>query len=162
MINLICEGTQTNYVEAFIAFFVVMTIIGFVLIMVDKKRWKAHVSRSEEMIAIREGKRTPSQTEEENNDSEENADIKGKKKKKKSSDSKYEYAGRIKDRVLIPFAILFGGIGELLGMIIFRHKWYNPVYKIGMPIIAAINLAFMIIITFAFLGVSGNGFHFNM
>ncbi len=158
MINLICEQSKTNYTEVFVAFFVIMTIIGFVLIMVDKKRWKAHVSRSNEMIEMRKGKKAEQAPETEDAEA---TDKKGKKKKTKASSQNYEYEGRIKDRVLISFAILFAGIGELLGMIIFRHKWYNPVYKIAMPIIAAINLAFMIIIIFAFLSVGGDGFQFT-
>lgn len=154
MISLICESTKTNYFEAVIAFFVIMTIIGFILILVDKKRWKAHVARSNEMIEVRGGRKSADETleaEEENQDGKE----KKKKSKSKKSDGKYEYEGRIKDRALIPIAILFGGIGELLGMIIFRHKWYSKVYKIGMPIIACINFAFMFIIAFAVKGIGG-------
>lgn len=153
MISLICESTKTNYFEAVIAFFVIMTIIGFVLILVDKKRWKAHIARSNEMVAMRSGKKVVDESIEEEN---ENQDGKGKKKKSKSKSSEeYEYEGRIKNRALITIAILFGGIGELLGMIIFRHKWYSKVYKIGMPIIAAINFAFMFIIAFAVKGIGG-------
>lgn len=162
MINLICETSTegTNYLQAIIAFFVIMTIIGFVLIMIDKKRWKAHVARSNEMNEMRSRKKVEPEAEVEDGDVD-SKDGKKKKKKAKSSSQGYEYEGRIKDRALIPIAILFGGIGELLGMIIFRHKWYSNVYKIAMPIIAFINLAFMIIICFAFLGVGGDGFHFT-
>lgn len=153
MISLICESTKTNYFEAVIAFFVIMTIIGFVLILVDKKRWNAHVARSDEMLEMRGWKKSANETVEGES---ENQDKEGKKKKSKLKGSEeYEYEGRIKNGALITIAILFGGIGELLAMIIFRHKWYSKVYKIGMPIIAAINFAFMFIIAFAVKGIGG-------
>ena len=53
-------------------------------------------------------------------------------------------AWRIPEKVLILLAAFGGGIGALLGMIVFRHKIRKPKFFFGVPAI----LAFEIIIFF--------------
>lgn len=74
------------------AFIVVMNIVGFFLIKVDKKRLQ---------------NKEP----------------------------------RIKEVLLFVIAGLSGGVGELLSMLIFRHKTYKWYFKLFMPIIAVLNIA---------------------
>ncbi len=61
---------------------------------------------------------------------------------------------RIKESTLFWVAVLFGGVGTTLGMIIFRHKTKHWYFVVFMPILAVINvLAFYFLFTFT-LGIS--------
>lgn len=139
MIRLLCE---TNiYQESLVSFFVIATIVGFILIYVDKKRLKEHIARSNELLY-------PNDTER----------VEEKKKKKKTEELKeFEYNGRIKDKTLIICAFLCCGLGELVGMLVYRHKWYKKSFKIGMPIIALLNIAFFVLMYFAFMEMGADG-----
>lgn len=139
MIRLLCE---TNiYQESLVSFFVIATIVGFILIYVDKKRSKEHIARSNELISPH------------------SADIVEEKKKNEKTDNlkEFEYNGRIKDKTLIICAFLCCGLGELIGMLVFRHKWYKNSFKIGMPIISLLNIAFFVLMYFAFMEMGADG-----
>lgn len=160
MIGLLCE--MNVYQQSFISFFVIATIVGFVMIYVDKKRWKEHTARSAEMM---KAKTKSDVIASEESDETATATIDGKKPKKTKKETKepYEYEGRIKDRFLFSLAIaLCCGFGELLGMTFCRHKWYKPQFKIGMPIIALFNIGFIILMIFACAEIGGSGiFHWT-
>ena len=47
---------------------------------------------------------------------------------------------RISESNLLGIAILGGGIGEIIGMVAFRHKTKKAQFKIGLPIIVIINI----------------------
>ncbi len=139
MIRLLCE---TNiYQESLVSFFVIATIVGFILIYVDKKRSKEHIARSNELISPH------------------SADVVEEKKKNEKTDNlkEFEYNGRIKDKTLIICAFLCCGLGELIGMLVFRHKWYKNSFKIGMPIISLLNIAFFVLMYFAFMEMGADG-----
>lgn len=157
MTTLICETTKglNNLQSSIIAFFAVMSIIGFMLIYIDKKRWKEHTNRSAEMMGV---KRTAGDVENEN---EPKSGGKKRKTKNSTASTDFEYEGRIKDRVLILMAIFFCGVGELLGMLICRHKWYKIQYKIGIPLIALLNIGFVVIIVLACAGITSGGYQFS-
>lgn len=55
-------------------------------------------------------------------------------------------AWRIPERVLIGLAACGGGVGALLGMIIWHHKVRKPLFYIGVPaiLIAEVIVAFII------------------
>lgn len=157
MTGLLCE--MNVYQQSFISFFVIATIVGFILIFVDKKRWKEHTERSAEMMKIKSKSAVAvTETPTENESSTDEGTEKKKKKGKEKKPEPYEYEGRIKDRVLFTLAIvLCCGFGELLGMTFCRHKWYKPEFKIGMPIIALFNIGFIVLMIFACAEVGGDG-----
>lgn len=138
MIGLLSE---TNiYQESLVSFFVIATIVGFILMYVDKKRLKEHIARSNELI-------NPHST-----------DVAEEKKSKKTKALKeFEYNGRIKDKTLIICAFFCCGLGEVIGMLIFKHKWYKNSFKIGMPTIALFNIAFFVLMYFAFMEMGSDG-----
>ncbi len=56
---------------------------------------------------------------------------------------------RISERVLLGFAIAFGSIGILLGMLAFRHKTSksrHPAFTTGVPIILLVQLLIILFI----------------
>lgn len=121
-----------------------MTIVGLALIIEDKKRWMSHTKRSADMMNLK-AKASLDMAENELDIEEENEG-----KKKRNGDKEYEYEGRITDRTLFIIAFFLGGFGELLGMLFVKHKWYRKSYKVGMPIIAFVNIIFVIFIAFIF------------
>ena len=126
-------AATNNYFNAVCAFLAIMTIVGFFLMRTDKKRWKAQEMRSEQMMEARKKK---SQEEE---DAEQEG--KGKKgKKKKDKDTPFEYQPRVPDQALFIVAIFFGAIGELIAMLIYRHKWYKFSFRVYMPMLAVLNI----------------------
>ena len=130
--------SATNiYFNAMCAFLAIMTIVGFLLMRTDKKRWKAQEMRSAEMMQAR--KKKPAEDEEAAAETEEGK--KGKKKKEKKQEP-FEYQPRIPDKVLFTIAVFFGAIGELFAMIIYRHKWYKFAFRTYMPILAVFNILF--------------------
>lgn len=50
-------------------------------------------------------------------------------------------AWRIRERTLFALALCGGGFGALAGMLCFRHKTRHPRFAIGLPLIAAAQLA---------------------
>lgn len=144
-------GAMNLYQKSIISCFVIMTIVGLILIIVDKKRWIAHTKRSADMMN-RKAKASITTEEREEFVEEENV---GKKKVQK--DKEYEYEGRIKDRTLFVFAILFGAFGEFLGMVFAKHKWHRSYFKIGMPILAILEVFFVIFLVFIVGEIGGDG-----
>lgn len=140
MINLIAETNSIQ--ESLIAFYVVMVIIGFVLMFVDKRRWKAHTDRSAEMMNYKRRRLVDAepQAEDQAEPTDEEKGKKTKKDKKSKQPKDYEYEGRIKLGAFLVVGILFGAVGELLGMIFCRHKWYKPSYRLGVPALALLNI----------------------
>ncbi len=55
---------------------------------------------------------------------------------------------RIKEVLLFLIAGLSGGIGELLAMLIFRHKTYKWYFRVFMPILVVLNIISASIILF--------------
>ena len=53
---------------------------------------------------------------------------------------------RISESNLLGLAILGGGIGELIGMFLFRHKTKKNLFRIGLPIIIILNIILYIYI----------------
>jgi len=53
---------------------------------------------------------------------------------------------RISESNLFGLAILGGGIGELLGMFLFRHKTKKDLFRIGLPITIILNIILYIYI----------------
>lgn len=47
---------------------------------------------------------------------------------------------RIRERTFFLWALVFGAVGILLGMYVFRHKTRHRSFVIGMPIICILNL----------------------
>ena len=143
MINLIAETNQIQ--ESLIAFYVIMVIIGFILIFVDKRRWIAHTERSAYMMSYKRKRSAPTEESAEGETSESDPEANDKKPKKKKKDSKhspddYQYEGRIKLGVFLAIGIIFGAVGELLGMVFCRHKWYNRGFRFGVPAMALFNI----------------------
>lgn len=48
---------------------------------------------------------------------------------------------RIKEAALFAFAILFGGVGTMLGMYVFRHKTKHWYFVVFFPILALVDIA---------------------
>lgn len=57
--------------------------------------------------------------------------------KKKAQEGKW----RTKEATLFSIAILFGGVGSMLGMWIFRHKTKHWYFAVFFPIFALIDIA---------------------
>ena len=52
----------------------------------------------------------------------------------------------IPSHTLLTLAVLGGALGELLGMLIFRHKWHHKEFRILLPIIFVVQVIIAIII----------------
>lgn len=125
--------SATNvYFNAVCAFFAVMCVVGFFLIRTDKKRWNAQKARSDEMMARR---KKPAEGEEV-----EETDAKGKKKKKAKKEEPFEYQDRVSDKAVFAVAALFGALGVLFGMLVYRHNWYKFSYRLYIPVLAGVNV----------------------
>lgn len=55
---------------------------------------------------------------------------------------------RIPEATLMTFALLFGSIGCLFGMKVFRHKTLKPLFYIGVPAILIIQIIVTLLIVF--------------
>lgn len=122
---------DTNiYFNAACAFWAIMNIVGFCLMLTDKKRWLAQKKRSDAMMSAH--KKKPA----------EEAEIapEDKKSKKTKKEEPFEYQPRIPEKALFAVAVLFGAFGELFAMIILRHKWYKFAFRVYMPIITVLNI----------------------
>lgn len=144
-------GATNIYFNAMCAFFAVMCIIGFCLIRTDKKRWVAQKNRSDAMMSKR--KKAEDAAEEE---TETAKGKKGKKEKKPKKEEPFEYEARVPDKALFAIAILFGAAGELLAMLIYRHKWYKFYFRTFIPILTVVNLIIAAVILY-FLYTKGDG-----
>ncbi len=135
--NLLLAVDNSLYVPAWVAFFVVMTIIGFCIMRLDKKRFDLQKARSDQMMAPRKKAGDPDEEVPEDGKKKK----KGKKRAKEEVPEDYEYQDRVPNGALIAVAILLGGVGELLAMLIYRHKWYKWAFRTFIPILAVFNLA---------------------
>ncbi len=128
------------YFNSMCAFIAVMCLVGFLLIRADKKRWNAHKARSEQMMAARQKPQTDDSAPEDGK--------KDKKQKKKKKDEPYEYQDRISEKAMFAVAVLFGALGELLAMAIYRHKWYKFSFRVYIPILAVLNVVISAVILY--------------
>lgn len=53
---------------------------------------------------------------------------------------------RIPEATLFCIAILGGSIGSLVGMRVFHHKTLHPKFSIGIPVIIALQITFLIFV----------------
>ncbi|MBU5480415.1 DUF1294 domain-containing protein [Blautia sp. MSJ-19] len=55
------------------------------------------------------------------------------------------HAWRIPERTLLELAVIGGGFGALLGMIVFHHKTRKPKFYIGVPLILVVEIALAVL-----------------
>ncbi len=55
---------------------------------------------------------------------------------------------RIPERFLLWCAFLFGSVGALLGMKVFRHKTRHNKFRIGLPLMLLVHLLLFLYLTF--------------
>ena len=145
--------------RSFIGFIIVMTIVGFCLMWVDRKRYKAHTARSEQMQQGR-AKAAPAQGATADTEAEpatEGEENKKGKKKKQKEPQPYHYEKRISPTALFVIAGLFGGVGELFAMLIGKHLWYKWNFRVFIPLLAALNIALAILIGYFLLELGDDG-----
>lgn len=53
---------------------------------------------------------------------------------------------RVSEKTLFTLALIFGGVGIYLGMLVFRHKTKHLTFKILIPVIICINISILIYI----------------
>lgn len=58
------------------------------------------------------------------------------------------HAWRISESALFIVALLFGSLGSVIGMQVFRHKTKHWYFKWGMPLILLVQIAFIIFICY--------------
>ena len=140
------------------AFYAVMCIIGFCLIRTDKKRWNAQKARSDEMMTR---KKKPQDAE--NGVAEDAAEGKKKKEKKpkKKNEEPFEYEERVSEKAMFIVAIFFGALGELLAMLIYRHKWYKFSFRTYIPILTVINMIIAAVILYFLFMYRGTSQYIN-
>lgn len=139
--------------RSFIGLIIVMTIVGFCLMWVDRQRYKAHVARSEQMQQGTAKTAPPQDAEQEPP-----ADDTGKgKKKAKKEQRPYQYEKRISPIALFAVAVCFGGVGELFAMLIGKHLWYKWNFRVFIPLLAVFNIVAAIAIGYALLEMGGDG-----
>ena len=156
MSSILAAIDQSLYVPAWVTFFIVMSIVGFVLVLIDKKRFDLQNARSNQMMAPRKKKADAEESSEEQPE-EGGKGKKGKGKKRKDEvPEDYEYQDRIPNGAFIAIAVFFGAVGELLAMLIFRHKWYKWSMRTFVPILTLINLALFGLILYVIIE-SGTG-----
>ena len=54
---------------------------------------------------------------------------------------------RIPESVLLGFAVIGGSVGAWLGMMVWRHKTQHKKFKYGIPLILAIQIALLILVS---------------
>ena len=52
----------------------------------------------------------------------------------------HESVRRVPEKTLFLLAVLGGSVGALLGMLVFRHKTLHRVFRVGVPVILAVQL----------------------
>ena len=155
--SILSAVNQSLYVPAWVTFFVVMTIVGFVLVLVDKKRAKEQQARSNQMMAPRKKKAEGEEVPQEEAAEQGKKGKKGKKKDKDLVPEDYSYQGRIPTGAFITIGVLFGALGELLGMLFLRHKWYKWAMRTFVPILTLINLALFGLILYVIIETGTGG-----
>ena len=53
---------------------------------------------------------------------------------------------RISENMLIGIAVLGGSIGSIAGMVLFRHKTRHTKFRIGLPVILAVQIVLLIVL----------------
>ena len=56
-------------------------------------------------------------------------------------------AWRVPEKVLLSLSVLFGGVGGLASMLLFRHKTKHWYFKYGMPLILVVQVVLINYIT---------------
>ena len=56
---------------------------------------------------------------------------------------------RIRERTFFIVGLLFGALGGILGMQVFRHKTKHAAFKLGMPLLFVLNLICAYLIVWA-------------
>ena len=56
-------------------------------------------------------------------------------------------ARRVSERTLLLLALVGGGVGAWLGMLVWRHKTKHAIFKFGVPIILLLQIAVYLWIT---------------
>ena len=51
---------------------------------------------------------------------------------------------RISERSLIGIALIGGSIGAIIGMYLFRHKTRHLIFSLGLPLILAVQIVFLL------------------
>lgn len=59
-----------------------------------------------------------------------------------------KHAWRVSEATLFAIALLFGSLGSILGMQVFRHKTRHWYFKWGMPIILLIQIGLILFLLF--------------
>ena len=59
---------------------------------------------------------------------------------------------RIRERTLLGFTWLMGGVGAVLGMRAFRHKTQHLVFMVSAPVAAVLQIALMVFVTIRLMG----------
>lgn len=59
---------------------------------------------------------------------------------------KHQY--RISEKTLWTIAFLFGALGLYMGMIMFRHKTKHTTFKVGLPLLALLELVVVIFLLY--------------
>lgn len=57
-----------------------------------------------------------------------------------------EHRFRTPESVLITIAVIGGSIGSILGMVLFHHKTRKAKFRIGLPVILAVQIAVIILL----------------
>lgn len=52
---------------------------------------------------------------------------------------------RVRERTLLGLAFAMGGVGVFAGMQLFRHKTQHVKFTVGVPLLIALNIAFVIL-----------------
>ena len=124
--SLIVDFVFSSKITVFLTWMVISNALGFLLMHHDKK------------LALYNGKVK-----------EENSSLSEEELKKTKLLKR-----RIPERTLMLTALVGGSLGVLGGMYKFRHKTQKPLFKYGVPIIIALQIAFV-------LGAIINGFAAN-
>lgn len=59
-------------------------------------------------------------------------------------------AWRIPEATLMGIAAIGGSLGSLIGMYWFRHKTRHPKFTVGVPVLLAIHVVLIVVLTSAF------------
>lgn len=57
-------------------------------------------------------------------------------------------AWRVPERILLEIALLGGGVGGTIGMILFRHKTKHWYFRYGFPVLAGLQILLILVLIF--------------
>ena len=57
-----------------------------------------------------------------------------------------EHRYRIPESILLLFAVIGGSIGSILGMLLFHHKTRKAQFRIGLPLILALQIGLIVLL----------------